>query len=341
MFGDYLRRSGKWALERVRQRRLDQFRNRYFADVPIDLEALPQFRNEFFPRCGPSSWIDQPDALVSLEEKTAAKLISPPDAEICRGLIIDGFYVAKNLIAEDVLNRAWQAYENALNSGVVRVKPEKHGEEDRFPGRLLDPHLLIPEIRELLWRPEILRITDLLFGRETVPFQTIIGHKSSQQAPHSDAIHMTTYPLGYLLAAWIAFEDVHPDSGPLTYFPKSHRLLPYLLSADVRIEMMKFKEEGATYNTRYERRLQQYLEAYGLQSQPFCPQKGDVLFWHANLVHGGSRRKNLAHSRRALVCHYFAKGAFTYHDLSGNASRLHRKGLYAKLADDRPTEPTT
>ena len=41
---------------------------------------------------------------------------------------------------------------------------------------------------------------------------------------------------------------------------------------------------------------------------------GDVLFWHANLLHGGSPRKNLALSRKALVCHHFAKGAVTYHD---------------------------
>ncbi|MDP6776601.1 MAG: hypothetical protein QGI83_07545 [Candidatus Latescibacteria bacterium] len=26
---------------------------------------------------------------------------------------------------------------------------------------------------------------------------------------------MTTYPLGYLAAAWIAMEDIHPDCGPV------------------------------------------------------------------------------------------------------------------------------
>nr|WP_321984985.1 hypothetical protein [uncultured Lichenicoccus sp.] len=28
-----------------------------------------------------------------------------------------------------------------------------------------------------------------------------------------------TYPLGYLAATWTAFEDIHPDSGPLVYYP--------------------------------------------------------------------------------------------------------------------------
>ena len=35
-----------------------------------------------------------------------------------------------------------------------------------------------------------------------------------------------------------------------------------------------------------------------------------------------------------MVCHYFAQGAFTYHDLSGNATRLHKNGLYAPPAID-------
>jgi hypothetical protein len=336
MFSEYLKGSAKRAGERERQRRLEQFRSAYFAEVPVDLEALPQFRNEFFPHSGPSCWIDQPDALVALEERVAAGSIDDADVAICRGLIVDGYYVAKKLISTDVLDAVWKAYEKALADNVVSVKPEIHGKGDSFPGRLLDPHLKIPKVHELLWSPKILRITDLLFGRETVPFQTIIGHKSSQQAPHSDAIHMTTYPLGFLLAAWIAFEDVHPHSGPLVYYPKSHRLLPYLLSADVRIEMMKFKEAGgySVYSTHYERRLQQYIDAFDLRPQKLLAEKGDVLFWHANLAHGGSRRKDLTHSRKALVCHYFAKGAFTYHDLSGNASRLHRNGLYADVAAD-------
>lgn len=321
---------------RGKRRREALFRKRYIADVPVDLEAMPQYRGEFFPESGPKPWIDRPDALAVLDQKVASKAIAPDQAEICRGLIVDGYYIAKNLIPTDVLDTVWQSYEQALENKLVSVKPEIHGEGDRFPGRLLDPHLKIPEVASLLWHPELIRITDLLFGRRTIPFQTIIGHKSSQQLPHSDAIHMTTYPLGFLAAAWVAFEDVHPDSGPLVYYPKSHRLLPYLLSADVGIGMMEFKERTSIYNEQYEKRVKAHLDTLGLSPLEFCGKKGDVLLWHANLVHAGSRRKDLRRSRKALVCHYFAEGAFTYHDLSGNASRLHRNGPYAEVIDDRP-----
>lgn len=63
------------------------------------------------------------------------------------------------------------------------------------------------------------------------PFQTINFIYGINQRAHSDSIHMTTHPLGYLIAVWIALEDTHPDNGALLYYPGWHRL-PYLLNND-------------------------------------------------------------------------------------------------------------
>ena len=154
--------------------------------------------------------------------------------------------------------------------------------------------------------------------RVPAPFQTISSHKGSQQLPHSDSIHMTTYPIGYLSACWIAFEDIHPDSGPLVYYPGSHRL-PYIFSQDVGIGEEDYRKSGsASYHEKYEPRIQEVLAQQEIQPQYFHARKGDVLFWHANLIHGGSPRRDVRHSRRALVNHYFVEGAICYHDLSAS-----------------------
>ncbi len=79
-----------------------------------------------------------------------------------------------------------------------------------------------------------------------------------------------------------------------------------------------------------------HIKAMKLEPRFFLAKAGDVLFWHANLIHGGSPRKDLRLSRKALVCHYFAEGVVTYHDLSGNPSRLHRNGMYAPPVVDQP-----
>jgi ectoine hydroxylase-related dioxygenase (phytanoyl-CoA dioxygenase family) len=132
---------------------------------------------------------------------------------------------------------------------------------------------------------------------------------------------MTTYPLGYLTAAWIAFEDIHPDSGPLVFYPGTHRL-PYVFSKDVKISEEDFKSDGyAPYHAKYEPYIRKLVEERGIMPHYFQAKKGDVLIWHANLVHGGSPRAELSYTRKAVVCHFFVKGAFVYHDLAASRSR--------------------
>jgi ectoine hydroxylase-related dioxygenase (phytanoyl-CoA dioxygenase family) len=135
--------------------------------------------------------------------------------------------------------------------------------------------------------------------------------------------------LGYLIANWIAFEDIHPDSGPLEFYPRSHKLVPPLLSGELVISPLEYKTKGpSVYTERYEPTIRRYIEAMNLEPHFFMAKAGDVLFWHANLLHGGAKRKTLKLSRKALVCHYFAERVVTYHDLSGNPSRLHRNRMY-------------
>jgi hypothetical protein len=313
-----------------------RFRKYYFADVAVNFDAITEYRSEAFPDSGPACWLDRPDALIQVERKLRSGIIDASQAEICRKWIFDGYFIAPGLIDPTHLDTVWHAYEQAIADGRITVPQEPMGPDDPYPGRSLDPHIKVPEIRTLQHHPKILAITDLLLGRRTLPFQTIMGHKGSSQAAHSDSIHMTTYPIGYLVANWIAFEDVQEDSGPLEYYPRSHRLIPYLLSRDVSIAPYEFKTNGgASYAHKYEPEVERHITAARLKPEYFLGKTGDVLFWHANLIHGGAARKNLSLSRKALVCHYFAEGAVTYHDLSGNPSRLHRNGMYSMpVVDD-------
>jgi hypothetical protein len=315
-------------------RGLTKFRNRYIADRAVDLGRIAEYRNDVFPISGPQPWLDRPGALFEVERRHAAGELTDAQAEMCTQWIFDGYYIAPGLISADEIATAWRDYEKAVADGVVTLKPEKLSPEDIHPGRLLDPHMRVSAIWQLLHHPKVLAITDLLFGRKTLPFQTIMGHKGSSQKPHSDSIHMTTFPMGYLIANWIAFEDIHPDSGPREYYPRSHKLVPPLLSGDLGIQPLAYKEDARIYHKRYEPQIDQYIKATGLEPKYFMAKTGDVLFWHANLLHGGAPRKNHALSRKALVCHYFCEGVVTYHDLSGNLSRLHRDGVFAPPAID-------
>jgi hypothetical protein len=292
-----------------------------FADKSLNLLKIPSFRAEHFPYSGPYPWLDRPNALEEIELRLNRQEITPEQAAQFRTWTTFGYIILNNLIPPSILDTVWKSYESAIAGGKIVLKPEPAAEHDPYPGRFLNPHKKAGAFCRILKHPDLLHWIGLLMEREPKPLQTIASHKGSQQEPHSDSIHMTTYPLGYLTAAWIAMEDIHPDSGPLVYYPGSHRL-PYVFSKDVDISESDFKQNGySEYQAKYEPRIRELLTQHNLTPHYFRARKGDVLIWHANLIHGGSLRRNIELSRRALVCHYFVKGSFAYHDLAASWSK--------------------
>jgi hypothetical protein len=301
-----------------------RFRGSYFADEPVDLDAIRDYKLESFPRSGPLPWLDSQDALSRIEEKSAQGEISAEQARHCRSWAQGGFLVLEKFFDPAALDRIWAAYEAAVEAGRVTLQPDPPAPGDPLQSRSLDAHLAVPELHALLRDEGLKAWMRLLFDREPVPFQTLVSHKGSEQREHSDAIHMTTYPVGYLTAAWIAFEDVRPDCGPIVYYPGSHRL-PYLSSGALGIPPGDFRRRGyAAYFEKYEPAIQRSIAQQGLTQAVFLPKKGDVLLWHGNLIHAGSPRKDLTLSRKAVVLHYFAQGAVCYHDLSGTLTPMER-----------------
>lgn len=288
----------------------------------INLSGITEIRGDVFPQSSLQNWLDAPNAHEVIAARLKANEITSEQADACRFWIDNGYLIVPSLFNPDELDTVWAAYEAALRAGTLG-SVQIVSEDGLLFDRILDPALRVPEIKALQHHAKLMQWTDLLLGRKTIPFQTIMGHAGSQQAAHSDSIHMTTYPLGFMVANWTAFEDIEPDSGPLIYFPGSHKL-PYLLSREIGIAPGEFKKHGySLYHAKYEPQIAQICEQNGLKPQTFMAKKGDTLFWHANLVHGGSPRQHPNRSRKALVCHHFAEGVVTYHDLSGNLTRLH------------------
>ncbi len=288
----------------------------------VNRRKIKVFRRENFPQNEPTPWLDRQDAAELIGELLARGQLSEADAELCYQWVENGYVIIKGLFDEATLDAAWQEYERAIANG--KIEPSPACEINGLPGRNLNTHWRAEQIDKLLRDRRVTKIISMLLGAKCLPFQTITGHNGSQQLEHSDAIHMTTYPLDYLAATWTAFEDIDPDSGPLVYYPRSHRL-PHFLSREAKIGTKEFQERGyVAYHEKYEPGLQNIIQENQLEAKYFYARKGDVLIWHSNLIHGGSPRKNFNLSRKALVCHYFAEGCICYHDLA--ASKAYIRG---------------
>lgn len=315
---DVLRRQApaEWSIGRVR-------RGPVVPDVPVAWDAVPYHRADAFPDAGPLPWLDRPDAHRAVDAMLRRRRITEREAQLCHKWSDDGYIIVEKLLDESLLDSVWQSYEDAIALRLISPPPEVQFDGDSVPGRVLNPHFKAKAIEALMRDPRLVHIVEMLLGAETIPFQSISGHKASQQPVHSDTIHMTTYPMGYLLAMWIAFEDITPGSGPLVYYPGSQRL-PFILSTDVGISLPEDRVPDYTaFDRFYTPRVYQTIEENELVPQYFHARKGDVLFWHANLLHGGSERRDFTVSRHSLVFHYFAAGCVCYHELSGGPAWIH------------------
>jgi hypothetical protein len=168
-------------------------------------------------------------------------------------------------------------------------------------------------LKDIINDKKLGELLESLTKEKIVPFQSINFQYGSEQAAHSDSVHMATYPVGGLIAIWVALDDIDEDNGPLFYYPGSHKL-PYASNADMG------NATGAVLSPNPNKNYEEYqaaeIKKHNLKAEVLSAKKGDVFVWHANLLHGGMPHTNTAKTRRSIVVHYFVKDRICYHELS-------------------------
>ncbi len=105
---------------------------------------------------------------------------------------------------------------------------------------------------------KIRNIINYIYNDKSVPFSTINFLKSTEQPLHSDYAHFGTKPENKIIGAWVALEDINPDSGPLKIVPKSHKLKNYNFIKEnknrVPLSLTEIKKNYAKYE-RYVKRV--------------------------------------------------------------------------------------
>jgi len=267
-----------------------------------DFQALP-------PQDVP--WLDQPDAREkALADPRFQEFPLEQQAQILRW-IEEGYVILRGFFSPEKIQ--------AINAEVDRLIEERavrfnHSE------RILFAYRQSALLKEVVNDPDLIRLMSFLLGKPMEPFQSLNFLEGSQQMAHSDSIHMTTFPLGYLSAIWLALETIGPDNGPLFYYPGSHRL-PYVLNDDFPHggNALRVGEEA---NERYEEAIQAVVDANKLEKSWFHAEAGDLLIWHANLLHGGEPIHQLGSTRKSMVIHYFAREVICYHELTQRPALL-------------------
>jgi ectoine hydroxylase len=264
-----------------------------------------------FPDKESQAWLDKGDSKNRVAEKEKFNSFSADVQHQLLSWSDNGYIILNNFFDDETAESINKEIEKLV------VKKKLHFTHDN---KLMFANRISALLKKITHEKRLTNILDFILDKEVVPFQTINFLQGSNQRAHSDSIHMTTYPLGYLIAAWIALEDTNMENGPLFYYPASHRL-PFLLNNDFN--------EGETAITLgkkdypdYEDAIEKLITKNKFEKKIFLAKKGDVFIWHANLVHGGLPVSNRELTRKSMVIHYYANDVIKYHEISERPSLM-------------------
>lgn len=177
--------------------------------------------------------------------------------------------------------------------------------------------------------PVAMRFLRHVFGSAPCVLQSLTFRKGSQQPAHIDYPYVRCQTkLGHLAASWIPLEDIKPTSGPLAYYPGSHK-----------VEVSDFFDWGGgsilneADSTRTPGEFAEFLRSRiaiaDIKPETFLPRKGDILIWHGNLIHEGTRIQDPSATRKSYVTHYTSEEAYPKSHLSEDRRCLAKGEGYA------------
>jgi len=263
-------------------------------------------------------WYDQPDADARIGVE-----IDPADRDALESFRSNGFMRLEGAIEPERLDRLLASIDKMWTVGDPEVWVEHYKREvvdgklteevlcdpvgPRWrddPHKMLDLHVHSAAAREVLASPEFARWLHLLLGPQVVAFQSLVFDRGTEQGMHRDTNFVGLRPAWQMIAAWIALEDIQEGSGELHYFSGSNHLPDYTFPHGGN-----YLGVGTPLPGDYCDHWHLGAAERGLEVQRFLPKKGDVLIWHAGLVHGGSPITNPDATRRSFVTHFSPEGA--------------------------------
>ena len=175
--------------------------------------------------------------------------------------------------------------------------------------RIQDAWEFDDDVKAIAANPQVLALLKKLYGRRAFPFQTLNFPVGTQQHAHADSAHFSSLPERFMCGVWLAMEDITDDSGPLLYYPGSHR---WPIVSNAMIGRRGWNQGRSSAQAPFEAAWGAMVEANQVIPQTFLARKGQALIWAANLLHGGSPRTDPARTRWSQVTHYYFEDCIYY-----------------------------
>jgi hypothetical protein len=245
-----------------------------------------------------------------------------------------GFAVWKGLLPEVVIDEhvtAFQKFHEALGLEVdvdlAGASPEKRLEIRKVRHQF---HWDNQAAHSLIFNPDLIAFLTWLFGDVPVVRQPVSGFYQRGARAHIESPDLTMEPPHGHVRIWCALEDINPAAGPAYFVAQSHQLISRHLAVDsIRdhpefLKLLRQQTRATTYAQfiaatqvmwHYVNRemIECGVVRLGLHSVSPPLQKGDVVLFYPNLVHGTGSCQDKRLTRKYLFADWAAKNACWYH----------------------------
>lgn len=276
-------------------------------------------------------WIDRDDADIERYAASVSDAVGFDLADALRQWRRNGMVLFKGVVDPRLIDALrddvnyLRAHYRDFDLLVETSGAQKHI-HDLTEGELASPGLKFNSIHTISRAAARLSLTrevavflSHVFQDAPCAMQSLTFYKGSQQPIHVDYPYVRCQmPVPHLAASWIPLEDIHADAGPLAYYPGSHRedVSGFFDWGDGSILLEPESRRTPIELSEY---LGQRMRVAGIEPQVYCPRKGDVLVWHGNLSHEGTRINDPDLTRKSYVTHYSSLSAYPRAHLKPNA----------------------
>lgn len=255
-----------------------------------------------------SLWFDKSDSLSNIQLINFKKTKYVNENNV-RDFIKNGFTIIKNAVSKDdidiflseIEHKNFQQRNDIYCSYGTKVEQINNMNINTPLTKTLDLYVKLNSASNILCCDAIKEFLKIMFTEKPKLFQSLYFKKGSTQNLHQDPTYVVIDKKPHnLIATWVALEDVHPGSGALEYISGSHNKL-FFKYKNNKIHW-SLEEDGVDMHNHHLYCLREMAKELTLTQ--FLPKKGDILFWHAGLVHGGSKITDDTLTRKSIVGHY-------------------------------------
>ncbi|GAA4846945.1 phytanoyl-CoA dioxygenase family protein [Paenibacillus vulneris] len=212
----------------------------------------------------------------------------------------EGYLIVKGLFSPDDIAEIERTFEEISHHTIPgHFEPDMDAELNdplkRYP-RVMHPHRFNETAKQYMLHKPVMEVLADLFEEPALAAQSMFYYKppgSRGQALHQDNFYLKVEP-GNCIAAWTAIDPADEENGGLLVVPKTNHyeiICPEKANAD------------ESFTTHYVKPPKDQ------KAIPTIMEKGDVLFFNGNLIHGSYRNKTKDRFRRAFICHYANESA--------------------------------